>query len=90
MFLRKNREQLSWEGRISLRSLKDVNDKTLSQYISKAQSVGRLDFDFEGVKTTLNKLNLIKGNALLNACEVLFCDSNPLEAQSLFLPEPIN
>jgi len=82
MFLRKNRDQFSWERRISQRSFKDVNDKMLSQYVSRAQSVGRLDFDFEGVKTTLNKLNLIKDNALLNACEVLFCDSSPLEAQA--------
>lgn len=82
IFLRKNKEKLSWESRISGRSLKDVNGKILRQYIARAQSAGRLDFDFEGVKTTLTKLNLIRGNRLLNACEVLFCDTNPMETQA--------
>ena len=82
MFLRKNTERLLWEGRISERSLKDVNEKIVRQYISKAQSAGRLDFYFESVKTTLAKLNLIQGNRLLNACEVLFCDANPMEVQA--------
>lgn len=82
MFINKNKERLSWERRISDHSLKDVNKEILNQYISRARSAGRLDFDFEGVKTTLHKLNLIQGPTLLNACEVLFCDTNPLEVQA--------
>jgi ATP-dependent DNA helicase RecG len=82
LFIKKNKERLTWENRISNRSLKDVNERILRQYVSKAQSVGRLDFDFEGIKPTLNKLNLTHGKTLLNACEVLFCDVNPMEVQA--------
>jgi ATP-dependent DNA helicase RecG len=82
LILRKNKGRLSWEKRMSTRSLKDVDEKTLRQYVLRAHSAGRLDFTFEGAKTTLNKLNLIQGNSMLNACEVLFCDRNTLEAQA--------
>jgi ATP-dependent DNA helicase RecG len=82
LILRKNKDKLSWENKKSNHSLKDINEDLLSQYISRAQSAGRLDFGFEGVKATLNKLNLIQNNILLNACEVLFCDANPMEVQT--------
>jgi ATP-dependent DNA helicase RecG len=82
MILRKNKARLSWENRTSRCSLKDINGKMLRQYVSRAHSTGRLDFDFDGVKTTLNKLNLIQGNVLLNAGEVLFCDVNAMEVQA--------
>ena len=72
MFINKNKDRLSWERRLSSHFLKDVNRKIINQYISRARSAGRLDFDFEGVKTTLHKLNLVQGPTLLNACEVLF------------------
>jgi ATP-dependent DNA helicase RecG len=82
MFLNKNRKRVSWENMISNRTLKEVNEKILRQYVSRARSSGRLDFGFESVKTTLNKLNLIQGLTLLNAGEILFCDTNPLEVQA--------
>jgi len=82
MFLKKNRDRLAWENRVSGSSIRDVTKGILTQYVSRAQSAGRLDFSFKGVKTTLNKLNLIQGAFLLNACEVLFCDVNPMEVQA--------
>lgn len=82
MFLQKNKKRLSWENMISSRSLKEINEKTLREYVARAQSSGRLDFGFEKVRTTLNKLNLIQGPTPLKACEVLFCDTNPLEVQA--------
>ncbi len=82
MFLKKKNEKVSWKSKVSGHTVKDVNENVLRQYVSKAQSVGRLDFDFESVKTTLNKLNMIQGNRLLNACEVLFCNENKMEVQT--------
>ncbi len=82
LILRKNRDKLSWENKNSNHSLKDINEDMFRQYISRAQSAGRLDFAFEGVKATLNKLNLIQRDTLLNACEVLFCDANTMEVQA--------
>jgi ATP-dependent DNA helicase RecG len=82
MFLKKNRDRLAWESRISGCFLKEVNKRILIQYVSRAQSAGRLDFSFKGVKTTLNKLNLIQGASLLNACEVMFCNVNRMEVQA--------
>jgi ATP-dependent DNA helicase RecG len=82
LILRKNKDKLSWENKNSNHSLKEINEDILRQYISRAQSAGRLDFAFEGVKATLNKLNLIQSNTLLNACEVLFCNANTMEVQA--------
>ena len=82
LILKKNKYKLLWENNKSNRSLKDINEDILRQYMSRAQIAGRLDFAFEGVKATLNKLNLIQHDTLLNACEILFCDANPMEVQA--------
>ena len=41
-----------------------------------------IDFKFTDVKSTLNKLHLLKGDNLLKAGEILFCDDNPYEVQA--------
>ncbi|MDO8525608.1 MAG: putative DNA binding domain-containing protein, partial [Candidatus Omnitrophota bacterium] len=71
-----------WDKEVSERTLADVNEETVKEFMRKAKTAKRVDFDFANVKTTLHKLHLLEGNRLLRAAEVLFCDDNPLEVQA--------
>ncbi len=70
-----------WDDQYSENEIKDVNTKTLKQFMSKANKAGRINFKFTNVEETLKKLQLYKGGKLLNAGEVLFCNQNNLELQ---------
>ena len=71
-----------WDKEVSEKTLADVNEETVKEFMRKAKTAKRVDFDFVNVKTTLHKLHLLEGNRLLRAAEVLFCDDNPLEVQA--------
>ena len=76
------RKKLLWESEISERQLKDVNVKTLKDYMQKANEEGRINFKYSNAKTTLRKLHLLSGEKLLKAAEVLFCNDNSMEIQA--------
>ncbi len=71
-----------WDDQYSENELKEINAKTLKQFMSKAKKAGRINFKFTNVEETLKKLHLYKGDKLLNAAEVLFCNQNNLELQA--------
>lgn len=71
-----------WEKEFSDKKLKDVNKDAVKEFMEKANIAKRINFKFSDVATTLKKLGIIKGNKLLNAAEILFCDDNPLEVQA--------
>lgn len=71
-----------WDKEVSERTLADVNEEAVKEFMRKAKTAKRVDFEFVNVKTTLHKLHLLEGNHLLRAAEVLFCDDNPLEVQA--------
>ena len=77
-----NRKKLLWEKEISEKILADVNEDTVKEFMRKAKTAKRIDFDFVDVKSTLNKLGLLHKNQLTNAAEVLFCDENSMEVQA--------
>ncbi len=77
-----NNKRLFWETEPSKKSIGDVDEKTLIDFMSRAKSAQRIDFDFDNVKTTLNKLHLLKGDYLTNAAEILFCNDNFMEIQA--------
>jgi ATP-dependent DNA helicase RecG len=81
VIIRKHQDRLRWDNRESGKSLRDINEQVLIDFMQRARKAGRVSFDFEDVKTTLKKLELLKNDKLLNAGEVLFCDENPLEVQ---------
>ena len=80
LILKKNKTY--WEEGISERTIKNVNEKALRDFIERANTAKRINFKFTNVKAILNKLELLKGEKLLKAGEVLFCDKNPLEVQA--------
>jgi len=71
-----------WEIEISDKTLADVNEQTVREFMRKAKTAKRIDFDFVDVKTTFSKLHLSSKNQLTMAAEVLFCDENPMEIQA--------
>lgn len=71
-----------WDKEVSEKTLTDVNEEAVKEFMRKAKTAKRVDFEFVDVKTTLHKLHLLEGNHLLRAAEVLFCDDNPLEVQA--------
>lgn len=81
IIIRKHQDLLRWDNRASEKSLKDINKQVLIDFMQRARKAGRVSFDFEGVKTTLKKLDLLENDKLTNAGEVLFCDENSLEVQ---------
>ncbi len=78
--LKKNK--ILWEEEISEKTLKEVNEETLRDFVERANVAKRIDFKFTTVQSVLNKLGLLKERKLLKAAEVLFCDNNPLEIQA--------
>jgi len=71
-----------WDKEVSEKTLADVNEEAVKEFMSKAKTAKRVDFEFIDVKTTLHKLHLLDGGRLLRAAEVLFCDDNSLEVQA--------
>lgn len=70
-----------WDNEFSGNTIEMVNENAVRDFMKHARSAGRIDFDFEDVPTTLEKLELMKDGRLLKAAEVLFCDRNDFELQ---------
>ncbi len=75
-------KKYSWEREISEKTLKDVNAKTVREYMRRANEAGRITFKYTNVHDTLKRLGLLSGKKLINAAEVLFCDPFLLEFQA--------
>ncbi|MEK6845734.1 MAG: ATP-binding protein [Nanoarchaeota archaeon] len=76
------RNKIIWEEEISDKTLKEVNEETVKDFVERANAAKRIDFKFTNLKSVLNKLGLMKDDQLLKAAEVLFCDDNQLEVQT--------
>jgi len=77
-----NRKKLLWEKEVSEKTIADVNEDAVKDFMRKAKTAKRIDFDFVDVKSTLHKLHLLHKNQLTHAAEVLFCDENLMEVQA--------
>jgi ATP-dependent DNA helicase RecG len=77
-----SKKKLLWENEISERRLKDIDVKTLKDYMKRASEEGRINFKYSNLKTTLKRLHLLSGEKLLKAAEVLFCNDNSMEVQA--------
>ncbi len=78
--LKKNK--ITWEEEISEKTLKEVNEETLRDFVERANIAKRIDFKFTTVQSVMNKLGLLKEGNLLKAAEVLFCGNNQIEIQA--------
>ena len=80
LFMKKNK--VSWEEESSEKSLKDVNEDAVKNFVTKANKANRINFTFSDVDSILNKLGIAKEDGLLKAAEILFCDNNSFEVQA--------
>lgn len=76
-----SKKKILWENETSERQLKDIDIRTLKDYMRRANEEGRINFKYSNAKTTLKKLHLLVGERLIKATEVLFCNDNSMEIQ---------
>jgi ATP-dependent DNA helicase RecG len=79
--LKKNAGRDVWDSELSDKTVADVDDAVLREYLERANTVGRIDFAYTTKEDVLNKLGLTEGDRLRNAAYVLFVGSNMLEVQ---------
>ena len=58
-----------------------MDETAFKTYLKKAKDAGRISFEETDIRTVLNKLELTKGEYLLNAGAALFCDCGINELQ---------
>ena len=79
--IKKNEWRGVWDSSLSDKTIDDVDDDVLRNYLDRANRAGRIDFPYTNKKEVLHKLGLIDGNKLKNAADVLFVGSRMLEVQ---------
>lgn len=67
-----------WDSRASQRSLADIDEKILREYVERGRSKGRIPFDFTDVEDVLSRLDLLSDGSPTNAADVLFCKSGDI------------
>ena len=79
--LKKNIGRNVWDNDISEKTIDDVDEEALKEYLERANRAGRIDFTYTSREDVLRKLNLADGDKLKNAANILFGRSPMLEAQ---------
>lgn len=74
MIRKRDDNRNSWECQLSDYMISDVDNNIFNSYLDRAKKVGRISFDSNEPKTVLTKLELTKGDHLLNAGAALFVD----------------
>jgi ATP-dependent DNA helicase RecG len=79
--LKKNAGKDFWDSEWSAKTVKDVDEDVLKQYLGRANRAGRINFTYSTKEEALNKLSVTDGEKLNNAAYILFCGSPMLEVQ---------
>jgi len=79
--LKKNAKHDLWDNEISDKTVSDVEEGVLRDYIDRANRAGRIDFPYTTREDVLHKLNVTEDDKLKNAAFALFCGSSTLEVQ---------
>jgi len=79
--LKKNTDHNTWDSDLSEKTMDDIDEDTLKEYLERANRAKRIDFTYTTKEDTLRRLNLIEGNKLKNAAYVLFGRLPMLEVQ---------
>jgi ATP-dependent DNA helicase RecG len=82
LILKKNNYKSPWETKVSELSIQDASVKTIKHFVKRANEAGRLDYRYDNARNVLHKLELTKGNNLLNSARVLFSGRNRIEVQA--------
>ena len=78
---RKNELRGTWDSGVSDKTIINVDDEVLKNYLERGNRVGRIDFTYTNKNDVLHKLGLIDGDKLKNAADILFVGSRMLEVQ---------
>lgn len=81
MIIRKNKNHLRWDDKVSEITPKDIKQRLFRNYIKKVKAAGRVRIETKDSSKVLKKLGLMRGNKLLNAASALFSGRNFLEVQ---------
>jgi len=79
--MKKNAGRDAWDSELSKRTVEDVEEEVLRNYVDRANRVERIDFTFTTKDDVLRKLDLIIDGSLKNAADSLFVGSPMLEVQ---------
>lgn len=64
-----------WDGRASSRTVSDVDEQTLRDYVARGNACGRIPDPYTTANEVLEGLGLLRDRRLTNAADVLFCKS---------------
>ena len=83
MLLERSSEKNRWESQTSDYTINDIDIDSFNAYLSRAKSVGRIDFYSDDPKIVIDKLDLFAkdGVHLLNAGAALFCNCRTNDVQ---------
>jgi len=79
--LKKNVNTADWDSEASEKTVDDVNEQALSNYLSKANAAGRINYAYTDKEDVLKKLGLLNETKITNTAKVMFCDNVNLEVQ---------
>ena len=79
--LKKNANKSAWDSEVSDKSVDDINEKILTEYIGKANAAGRISYSYTDKSDILKKLSLLNADKINNTAKVMFCENANLEIQ---------
>jgi len=86
--LKKNIGRDSWDSELSTKTIDDVNEDVLKEYLDRANRAKRIDFTYTTKEEVLHKLDVTDDDTLKNAADVLFVGSPMLEVQMAIFAGP--
>ena len=79
--LKKNANITAWDSETSDKTIDDISEKILKDYIGRANAAGRIGYAYTDKQDILKRLNLIKDNKVNNTAKAMFCENANLEIQ---------
>ena len=79
--LKKKANIADWDSEVSNKTIVDVNEEALANYIGRANTAGRIEYAYTNKDDILKRLNLLIGDRITNTAKVMFCENNTLEIQ---------
>jgi ATP-dependent DNA helicase RecG len=79
--IKKNADMNKWDSEASDKTIDDVNDEALREYIEQANAAGRIEYPYSNKKDILKRLTLLNGKNITNAADVMFSHNAGIEVQ---------
>ena len=79
--LKKNANMTEWDSESSEKTIDDVNEEILKDYIGRANAAGRIGYTYTDRLDILKRLDLLNGDNIKNTVQAMFCDNVNLEVQ---------